>query len=26
LSKIGDLGTQLDTNDIQTGAPENVHV
>jgi NADH-quinone oxidoreductase subunit G len=25
-SKIGDLGTQLDTNDIQTGAPENVHV
>jgi NADH-quinone oxidoreductase subunit G len=26
LSKIGDLGTQLETNDVQTGAPENVHV
>jgi len=26
LSKIRDLGTQLETNDVETGAPENVHV
>jgi hypothetical protein len=26
LSKIGDLGIQLEPSDVQAAAPENVHV